>query len=155
MTFFMFDKTRKKAKIYYSLDRLPFHSTLCVFNNHLGRKKSSYKIHSHCQNIFWTLIFPFLMFVGTDDPKKSGSKTFVIKKTAVSWNVCFYRSLRSQRNVFFQLHKNCQKTLQTLINGLLTLFVFDKARTNGPKWFFRWKVCLFFQNFLFSTNSWS
>ena len=82
----MFDKTRKKAKIYYSLDRLPFHSTLCVFNNHLGRKKSSYKFHSDCQNIFnifLALIIPFLMFVRPDDTKKKWAKnSFNIVKTA-------------------------------------------------------------------------
>ena len=72
----MFDKTRKKAKIYYSLDRLPFHSTLCVFNNHLGRKKSSYKFHSDCQNIFLAFIIPFLMFVRPDDTKKKWVKNF-------------------------------------------------------------------------------
>ena len=46
-------------------------------------------------------------------------------------------------------HRNCQKTLWTLINCPLRLATLDNARKNTPKCFIYWKCCVFFKIFCF------
>ena len=60
-------------------------------------KHRSYMFHSNRHNALWTLITCPLRFVTLDNTRKKGSKSFATVKTAIFWNVCFYRPLRSQK----------------------------------------------------------
>ena len=80
-------------------EKIDLFSKLSVFNNLLVPKTCWYNFQSNCQSNFWTVINCFAMFVTLDGTRNYGPKTFSIVKTATFWNDCFYRPLRSQRNV--------------------------------------------------------
>ena len=63
-------------------------------------KKSSCKFRSNCQISLWTLINCFFKFVTLDDKGKNGPKFFVTLKKDFSWNIVFYRPLRSRGSDF-------------------------------------------------------
>ena len=54
----------------------------------------------------------------------------------------------------YTFHSICQNTLCTPINCPRRFVALDGARKKRPKSFIHWKVCLFFQKFVFSTTSW-
>ena len=92
------------------------------------------------------------MFVTLDDTRKNGP-VFCHRENATFWNVCFNRPLRFKRNGLVICPIFCQNILWTVINFSLAFAILDNTRKTRPKFFFRWKFCLFFQNFLFSSTS--
>ena len=99
LKFIMFDRTRKIRPQSFH------HWKVCLFfQNFLSStasrilKNCSYNFQSNCQKVLWTLINCSVMFVTLDDARKNGTETFVTVKTAIIWNVCFNRNLRSHRN---------------------------------------------------------
>ena len=75
-----------------------------------------------------------------------------------SWKQLFHEmflsiDLLGPKEMILSVAQKKQNSLWTLINCSLTFVTFEKAKENGPKFFHHWKDCLFFQKFVFSTNS--
>ena len=66
--------------------------------------------------------------------------------------VCFYQPLRFAKECSYHLHKNCQKTLWTVIYCSLSFVILDNMRKR-VKYFFSIGKVAFYQNFVFSTIS--
>ena len=61
-------------------------------------KKCSGKLYSIGRNSLWTLVSFSLRFIILDKTGKMG-QSFCHLKTAIFWNVCFYRPLMSQKKM--------------------------------------------------------
>ena len=93
------------------------------------------------------------MFVTLDDTKKNGPKTFVIARTAF-FEMFDSINLLSPKEMILSFAQKGEITLWTLINCLLTIFVFDVKRKKQAKlYFFSVERLPFLENFLFSTTS--
>ena len=110
LTFFMLEITRKiRPKSFHHWKVWPFFKTLC-FNNFSGAKKCCFIFQCKCHKSLWTLLKCSVSFVTFENTRENGRKTFVIVKTAIFRNVCFYRPLRSRRNdinnctIFVKIH---------------------------------------------------
>ena len=111
----------------------------------------------YCQSSLWTLIVFSRMFVTLDDTRENGTKSFVIVKTSVFWNVSSYRPVRSQRNGLVSCTITVKKPcgLLYLFSGICHARKYEKS---GQKFFFHWKGCLLskpcaFNNLLGSKKS--
>ena len=97
---------KKKTPKYFN------HWKVCLFFKNLwfqqpprSLKKCSGKLHSISRNSLWTLVSCSLRFIILHKTGKKG-KIFCHLKTAIFWNACFYRPLRSQRkdDIFCTIH---------------------------------------------------
>ena len=122
-------------------------SKVSYFNSLLDPKKSSYKFQSKCQNSLWTLIFCSLMFVTFDSTRKNGTKTFVIVKTALFWNVCFYWPLRCQRIDFIICTKIFKKPCWPFLNVPWHLSHPTIRKKTGQSYFITGKIAFFSSKF--------
>ena len=91
-------KRENLTQNFFFAGNAAFFFKILFSNNLLGPNKSFYRVHSVCHISMWTLKICPLRFFTSNNRRKSWPKTFVIVKTAVFWNVCSYRLLRSQRN---------------------------------------------------------
>ena len=57
------------------------------------------------------------------------------------------------KNWSYHKHNNGEKTLRTFTNCLLGFVTCDNTRKKSPKFFIHWRKCLYFQKFVFSTES--
>ena len=96
-----------------------------------------------------------LSFVTLDNARKNRPKSFL------HWSGClfFFQKFMFSTTCFpqnwsYYFHSNCHITLWTFIKFSLTFFTFDNTRKARPNYFFHWKVCLFLQKLVFSTDSW-
>ena len=53
----------------------------------------------------------------------------------------------------YKFYSNCQNSLWPLTKCPLRFVTLDITRKNRPQYFYHWKVCHFFQKFVFSTTS--
>ena len=132
------------AKIFSSMQRLPFSSKNCVFKEVLDPEELIPYLQRICQNTLYTIINCFTRFVTLDNARKYGPKAFVTVKTAFFINICFYRPLRSQK-LILTFGKQCQKTFWTLNNCSSTFVMLVNRRKKGLNFFSHQRVCNFFK----------
>ena len=118
----------KNGHKHFFTRRIAFFSKICVFNNHLGIKKCSYKCHSNCYNRGWTLINFSLRFVTIDITRKNRPKSFLHWKDGFFYKNCVFNNLVDPTEKNNVLHKKCQNTFQTLLDCSLTFVMFDTTR---------------------------
>ena len=94
------------------------------------------------------------MFVTFDDTMKNRPKTFVIVTTAVSRNVCFYRPVRSHRNVLVVCTKIVKIPCGPFFVCSVSFYMSDKLIKNRPKPILHLKsLPLIFEDIVFSATS--
>ena len=155
-TFVMFYNTRRNRRKSF------FHRKYClILQNFMFSetswvlKKWSYNFNINCQVTLWNLISCSLTFVIFYNTRRNRLKSFL------HWKVCLFlqnfmfsatSSVQKKWSYIFNI--NCQVTLWNLISCSPTFVVFYITRRNRRKSFLHWKVCLFFQMFMFSATSW-
>ena len=144
-------REKEGQNLFFSGKVAFFFSKLWVFNNQLDTRKSPYNFQSSCPKSLWTFISCSLIFVTIDDTKENGPKTYVIVKTALFWEVCFYRPIRSPGHVLVICTK-FQNTLWTFFHSSLTFLMFNKTKKNSPNFFLQRKGCFFFKSLLPTTS---
>ena len=92
-------KEKKEAKVFSSLERLPFFRNICVFNNVLGLKKMLWQVQESLSEQLVGLynLLPDVCHSRWYEEKRA--KNFCHCWNSFYWIVCFYRPFRSQRNV--------------------------------------------------------
>ena len=113
-------------------------------------QKWSNNFHKNCRNTFWSLTNCPLSFVTFDYTRKKGQNFFFTGKIALFSKLCvFQQLLRCYRSDVITSTVLVQITFGPLKNvpgGLSHSII----RQKGPKSFFHWKVCLFFQKLVFN-----
>ena len=112
--------------------------------------KWSNNIHKNCRNTFWSLTNCPLSFVTFDYTRKKGQNFFSLERLPFFSKLCvFQQLLRCYRSdvitstVIFGIPFG---PLQNVPWGLSHSIIREKR----PKSFFHWKVCFFFQKFVFN-----
>ena len=126
LRFLKLDNTRKIGEKFF------LHWIGCLFFKHFCLQqpprffqKCSYMFHGNGEISLCTLITCCLRFVTLDITGKKEPKVSVTVKTAILWNLCFYRPLWSPKKCIYHVQNICQETLWTLVNCFLTFFMFD------------------------------
>ena len=110
--------------------------------------------HSNGEFSLCTLIACCLRFVTPDITGKKEPKVFVTVKTAILWNVCFYRPLWSRKKCIYHVHNIFQETLWTLAKVFFWHLSCSILREKiGQNLFFARNFAFFSQIFVFLTTS--
>ena len=102
---------------------------------------------------FWTIVCPWVLSHSIM-PEKIGQSLFFTGQVAFFFQKFMFSTTCFPQNWSYYFHSNCHITLWTFIKFSLTFFTFDNTRKARPNYFFHWKVCLFLQKLVFSTDSW-
>ena len=127
------------AYLFFSLEDQPFFFKNFCFQQPKVLQKWPPDFQINWSNAVWNLINCPLRFVTLDNTRQNGPKTFVIVKTAIFWNVCFYRPLRTQRNDLISCTKTVKKPcepLKMVLRGLSFSIISEKI---CPKSFLLWE----------------
>ena len=145
----------KKAKTFFSLERLPFSSKLCVFQLLLRCYRSDVITSTvivgisfgPLQNVPWGLSHSIIR-------EKNGKIFFWLESLPFFSKICFQQPLRFLKIWPYYFPSETQITSWTLTRCSLRFVILDNSIIweKRPKSFFHWKDCLFFQNFVFSNN---
>ena len=113
-------------------------------------QKWSNNFHKNCRNTFWSLTNCLLSSVTFDYTRKKGQNFFFTGKIAFFSKLCVFQQLlrcyRSNVIASTVLVRIPFGPLKNVLGGLSHSIIREK----GPKSFFHWKVCLFFQKFVFN-----
>ena len=144
--FVTLDYTTKRAKIFFSLESLPFFSKTCFQQPLRFFKIWSFYFHSETQIFSWTLTKCFLRFVILENSimgeKKGQNLFFSLERLPFLKNLCFQKTSWVLQKWSFDFHSVCQNTLWTLIKCSLRFVILDNTRKR-PKLFFTGKIAFF------------
>ena len=143
----------KKAKIFFSLERLPFFSKIYVFKKPLRRYRNVIltstvivRIPSvPLQTVLWGLSHSIIQ-------EKTGQITFLLERLLFFSKICFQQPLRFSKLCSNYFRSDSQITSWTLKKCSLRFVILDKTRKR-PKPFLHWKDCFFFKTMCFRTTS--
>ena len=137
----------KKAKIFSSLERLPFFSKLYVFQQLLRCYRSDLITSTKIVGIpFWTLTKCPLRFVTLDYTRKNAKIFFSLESLPFFSKICFQQPLRFFKIWSYYFRSETQITSWTLTKCSLRFVILDNSiigEKKGQNLFFTRKVAFF------------